>query len=228
MKKLTVIIISASIIISVVFIWYSFFSTEKFFKEPRGKPHYDKRYFRRVYSHKKIQDKLRIMYCVLIQFLDKYNVKCWLGFGTLLGYYRDKDIIPWDDDIDVSMMFDDLFKLPKQETLDNTYLWEVNPNVKPFKRDRNNTVSARLICMKTGIFVDVFANYIHGDKITDSEKNTWKVKDVFPLIETDFLGCSAYIPNNIKQVLIDYYGDISIPKSKMKEYQGYKNSLDKK
>ena len=223
--SIKILIIVATTITFVLVLYYSF-RKEKFFKEPIGLPHYDKRYFTRKYSHKEIQDKLRIMFCVLMRFLDQYNVKCWLAYGTLLGYYRDKDIIPWDDDIDVSLMFDDLFKLPKKQIIDNTYIWEVNPYVKPFKLDTRNTVSARLICMKTGIFIDIFANYIHGDKITDSAKLTWNVKDVFPLVPTNFLECATYIPNNIKQVLIDYYGDISIPKNKMKEYQEYKKSIN--
>jgi hypothetical protein len=49
-------------------------------------------------------------------------------------------------------------------------------------------------------------------------------KNVFPLDQTNFLECAAYMPNNIKQILIDY-SDISIPKSKMKQYQEYKKSL---
>lgn len=115
-------VIVICIIISLI-VWYSFNTTEKFFKEPFGKPHYDKRYFVRAHSHKEIQDKLRIMYCVLIKFLDKHNVKCWLAFGTLLGYYRDKDIIPWDDDIAVGMRYDDLYKLPKtRNTRYNAYV----------------------------------------------------------------------------------------------------------
>lgn len=213
------------VMISLV-IWKKIFCTEKFFKEPNGLPHYDKRYFKQKHSTKEIQDKLRIMFCVLMKFLSTYNVKCWLGFGTLLGYYRDMDIIPWDDDIDVSMMFHDLFKLPKKQIIDN-YVWEINPYTKPFKYNGRNTVSARLICMKTGIFIDVFGNYINSDKIIDSEKNKWNIKDVLPIVQTKFLGCETYVPNNIKEVLIDYYGDISIPKDKMEEYKKYKNSNNK-
>ena len=54
---------------------------------------------------------------------------------------------------------------------------------------------------------------ISKGKIIDSEKNTWDINDVLPLVKTSFLGCNAYVPKNIKQVLIDY-GDISIPKNK--------------
>ena len=51
----------------------------------------------------------------LIDFFDslckKYNLKYWLDFGSLLGAVRHKGFIPWDDDLDVGMTYDDYKKL---------------------------------------------------------------------------------------------------------------------
>lgn len=54
--------------------------------------------------------------CVeLLKEFDKFchenNVGYWLDFGTLLGAKRHKGFIPWDDDVDVSMMRADLDRI---------------------------------------------------------------------------------------------------------------------
>ena len=41
------------------------------------------------------------------QILDRYNIKWYVGFGTALGFYRDKDFIPQDTDIDIEIITDE-------------------------------------------------------------------------------------------------------------------------
>ena len=59
--------------------------------------------------------EIQLANLVLLKELDyvckKNGLKYWINFGTLLGAVRHKGFIPWDDDIDVSMMRDDYGKI---------------------------------------------------------------------------------------------------------------------
>ena len=39
--------------------------------------------------------------------LDGVDLKFWLTNGTALAAYRDRDWIPWDDDVDLDVMMEE-------------------------------------------------------------------------------------------------------------------------
>lgn len=51
----------------------------------------------------------------LKEVFDKHNLVFWLEAGTLLGAIREKRIIKWDDDADVSILIDNVTKLPETQ-----------------------------------------------------------------------------------------------------------------
>lgn len=54
-------------------------------------------------AEKMLEDVTRIF--------EKHGVKYWLDFGTLLGIEREGRILPWDDDMDISIFEEDRQKV---------------------------------------------------------------------------------------------------------------------
>ncbi len=106
-------------------------------------------------------------------FCTKHNLLYWIDFGTLLGAVRNRDFIPWDDDIDVSMPMADYKKfleiadkddgLPRDIFVQTT---KTDPEYKQCMtklRDCYSTYVERHETEHTpyhkGIFLDIFPMY---------------------------------------------------------------------
>lgn len=47
----------------------------------------------------------------ITKILNKYNIKYWIDHGTLLGFIREGNIIPWDKDIDICIKPSEIKKM---------------------------------------------------------------------------------------------------------------------
>jgi len=77
----------------------------------------------RRFIHTENQEEMIKMFHVVDTVLKHYNIEYYLDFGTLIGAARDGKFIPWDDDMDISIIHEkDFFKLPMvTHTIEQAY-----------------------------------------------------------------------------------------------------------
>lgn len=100
-----------------------------------------------------------------IEFLNSHNLKWYVAGGTMIGTMRHKGLIPWDDDIDISMPrndFERLLKLRKE-------LLPTNYEIHYLDEDKDYYMPFAKLCHKNsslwefeyypcifGVYVDIF------------------------------------------------------------------------
>ena len=145
--------------------------------------------------------------------LNKFNIRWWIDFGTLLGVYRGDGIIYGDDDADFSYDARDtnkLFEMFEEIKKENTYsITNSGWCREPYK----------IINTKTGAVVDLFPFHISGNKMLSSHSSAYdsNVDDIYPLREfySDKLKILLPIPNRPVARLTQKYGDdFMIPQDK--------------
>lgn len=102
---------------------------------------------------------------------EKYNLKYLANGGTLIGAVRHHGFIPWDDDMDISMMYDDYVKLldvPAEEFNHpyflQSYKSDVIAEISAARIRNSNTTGCtkweydnlKVPSHNKGIFVDIF------------------------------------------------------------------------
>ncbi|KAF2708051.1 hypothetical protein K504DRAFT_382262 [Pleomassaria siparia CBS 279.74] len=153
----------------------------KYFHESTFDSHYDGRFAESALPNEERQIHLSHLLRTYLATMNDLGAETWIMHGSLLGWWWNRKIMPWDSDIDVQVTEASLAYLAAYHNMtvhhfaipavvgDSTatgpkgsegrnYLLEVNPhyeNASP--GDILNVIDARWIDMATGLFIDITA-----------------------------------------------------------------------
>ncbi len=154
---------------------------------------------------------------------ESFNINYWLEGGTLLGLRREGRLLPWDNDLDISIHESEFNKLSLlQNTLKKkgyrvrTRVFEKDSDV--FKKGDLRMIKIRTKrffgILKGNVCLDVFIKYTKNKKtyweIANKVKNVpSKYYDTFKTL--DFKGKPYAIPELTDEYLTYRYGDWQTP-----------------
>ncbi len=156
--------------------YYSFFDIEEYLIKLYGRKYkvkyYEQPINRAILEGPEILRRVQLIQLDMLIELDKicrkHGIKYVLGAGTLLGAVRHKGFIPWDDDIDVFMLYDHYKKfisvaekkLDRSKYFIKTQETDKDCNLTFLQIKRNNTKYLREgrehLSTHPGVYIDIF------------------------------------------------------------------------
>ena len=157
------------------------------------------------------------------ELLDANNIIYWIDCGTCIGAYRYGGIIPWDWDIDISIL------LPDHDNVKNVLskLDSEKYQIQDWSSYSNPKTFLKLYVKETKNFIDIYHYQINEQDRTvgyfftylDSPfPHSWKTaelkcmkplkyEEMFPLKKAKFDNLTVWAPNNVVAFLQSKYGE---------------------
>ncbi|KAJ0124632.1 mannosylphosphate transferase [Diaporthe amygdali] len=224
---------------------------EKYFFEAGGTEalgHYDGRYFQGEVDYEAHRVALRHLIRSYVSVFRALGIETWLAHGTLLGWWWNGQIMPWDYDLDVQVTASTLQYLGDHynrtmheyryvdestgEEMTKVFLLDVNPNhVERVRGNGMNVIDARWIDTSNGMFIDITGLAERDPKRAPGvwackNNHRYKTTELYPMRETEFEGVPATVPYAFDTVLMSEYGK-KITNGILKSRNGYSRGLDK-
>ncbi|CAH2351033.1 hypothetical protein CLIB1423_02S10748 [[Candida] railenensis] len=171
-------------------------------RERKEDYHYDWRFFNGFstatseYEHENLI--IHQLTRVWLKFTQSNDINTWLAHGSLLSWYWNGMVFPWDSDIDFQMSVEDLYKLAAgfnqsiivENIFDQKgafqglgrYFLDVGSSITVReKKNGNNNIDARLIDIDTGFFLDITGLSISDSNTPDRYKKLQGKSDLSKL-----------------------------------------------
>ena len=167
------------------------------------------------------------MFKIIDLICKKHSIDCWLLKGSLIGAYRSKGMIPWDDDGDIGILYSDFERFSKivrkelpsflfyQDGTDEP-IWLSKSWIPAKIRDRESCYTG---CIRDGcnwhdgLQIDIFIFKMESTTsgkvpLLDDTTNSYKIKydHIFPLSQIVLDGIDLPCPRKSGIILRNLYG----------------------
>ncbi|TVY84449.1 Protein MNN4 [Lachnellula suecica] len=192
----------------------------KLFLPAHFHPHYDGRFADHQLGYRERKQALSNLIQTYLATMADVGVETWLMHGTLLGWWWNRKILPWDSDSDVQVSESSMHYLASYYNMTvfhyktpripegRDYMMEINPHYENREQtDKLNVIDARWVDTSSGLFIDITTaryNWTHpaGDgMLSCKDGHEYRDSYIFPLRETFFEGTPAKIPFAYKEIL---------------------------
>lgn len=219
----------------------------KYFQESSFDAHYDGRFGKERLLYGEKRKALRGLALSYLSSMADIGIETWIMHGSLMGWWWNKKIMPWDEDLDVQMTEESIMFLANYYNMSRyhfasdeipegrEYMLEINPHYlvrdRKSEESRANVIDARWIDTSTGLYVDITAVWKKSDHpagsdvLVSKDGHEYQEKYIFPLRETTYEGVPALIPFAYSEVLTAEYGESSLRNT---EYHGHYFDEDQK
>ncbi|KAL8939269.1 MAG: hypothetical protein Q9216_003440 [Gyalolechia sp. 2 TL-2023] len=213
----------------------------KYFHEPGGSElgnHYDSRFEHGIQDYADKKDTQLHMLRAYLTFFNENRMETWLAHGTLLGWWWNGKMLPWDWDIDTQVSGSTLAYMAEHHNFTHydyvsnddppvkrTYLLDVNPAA--LERERGNglnIIDARWIDTRNGLYIDITGL---SETHPDDQPGVWSCKnyhryhttDLYPMRETMYEGVIAKVPYAYDRILTQEYKEKALV---LTDYEGHR------
>jgi len=161
------------------------------------------------------------------EYCESNNIIYSITYGNLIGYYRENDMLLWDDDVDLLLMGDKSQIINKlwNDSSEEFPIWDNNWTYKNIKLGSYNIILVKMKTMENffkiklnniikdyykdfgGIDITFLINNIHFGNIDLSILNNYEVNNEnYPIIKYGPIYTRAFSQNIGTQLLDSYYG----------------------
>lgn len=212
----------------------------KYFHEPgisHATGHYDARFFGGVVDYDTRSDTLKHLVKSWLQMTQQEGIETWIAHGTLLGWWWNAKILPWDWDLDVQVSAGTLNTLGEKYNqtthkyksedgvVEREYFLDVNEWIwQRVRGDGQNVIDARWVDTRNGLYIDI-TGIAETDPVGSpgilhcKNYHRYHYDDVWPLRDTLFEGVPAKIPYGFDEILIKEYHPKALV---VTEYEGHR------